>query len=83
MVNHFGRISVRAQPFTDDPVLPGKLTATGSTIGEKEIKVNASSGRAVVTVDPSDSKKRIDLTLISLLKGRTLDLKQRPEQLRS
>jgi hypothetical protein len=65
VVNHAGRISVRAQPSTDDPVLPGKLTATSNTgIGEKEIKVNASSGHATITVNASDPGKRIDLTLI-------------------
>ena len=64
VVNHYGRISVKAQPPTNDPVLPGKLTATGGPIEEKEIKVNASSGSALIAVASSDPKKRIDLTLL-------------------
>jgi VWFA-related protein len=67
VVNRFGRISARAQAPTNDPVLPGKLTATGGgSVLEKDIKINKSSGHIVVLVDPSDQKKRIDLVLILL-----------------
>lgn len=64
VVNHYGRISIRAQASTEDPVLPGKLTATGGSITEKEIKISVSSGHAVIMVAPSDPKKRVDLTLL-------------------
>src|SRR4051794_29044483 len=68
--NHNGRISARVQPSTDDPVLPGKLTATtDGRLGEKDVKVNVTPGHAVITVDSPDAKKRIDLVL--LLPART------------
>ena len=64
VINHFGRVAARAQKPTDDPVLPGKLTATGGIILEKEIKISRSSGHALVLVDSKDERKRIDLVLL-------------------
>lgn len=65
IVNHYGRVAARAQPGTDDKLVTGKLIASSPKgLSDTEIKVSISSGRVVITVEPSDKRKRVDLVLV-------------------
>lgn len=64
IVNKYGRIAVRAEANTDDKPA-GKLTASSSSgVSDSEIRLSGASGCVVITVEPSDKRKRIDLVLI-------------------
>lgn len=67
VVNHFGRVTVEAEPLAADQTVGGKLTASsagGALVAESDLKIIASSGRLSVEVAPKDPRKRIDLHFI-------------------
>lgn len=67
VVNRYGRVGAGAvAPIAPDAgsAFQPRLTASSAMgVGEREIKVTGAGGRVVITVTPSDTKKRIDLAL--------------------
>ncbi|MEO6655019.1 MAG: VWA domain-containing protein [Pyrinomonadaceae bacterium] len=62
IVNKYGRVAVKAEPAaTDKPVAP-KLTAMSPKgVSDSEITITTVEGRSVITVNPTDLRKRLDL----------------------
>lgn len=64
IVNHSGRVLARAEPAADGK-MTGSLTASSAKgVSDAEIKMTVAGGRTLITVAPSDAKKRIDLSLV-------------------
>ncbi len=65
IVNRAGRVAARAEPAGDDTPAASRLTAMSpGGISESELKISVGGGRTTITVNPSDTQKRIDLMLI-------------------
>ena len=65
IVNKYGRVAATTLAGIDDKPVDGKLTASSPKgVSNAEIKLTTASGRIVITVEPSDKRKRIDLVLI-------------------
>jgi len=65
IVNLYGRIAVKAEAAADEKAVVGRLNASlPNGVAESAIKVSGGSGRIVITVEPAEKNKRIDLTLI-------------------
>ncbi|MEJ7625059.1 MAG: VWA domain-containing protein [Pyrinomonadaceae bacterium] len=59
--NKYGRVSVRVEKSATNV---SKLIATSAAaLTESDVKVSASGSRALLTVEPSDKSRRIDITL--------------------
>ncbi len=65
VVNKYGRVAARAMAAVGDKPVEGKLTAS-SVAGalDTEVKLSAVLGHVVITVEPKDKRKRIDLVLV-------------------
>ena len=66
IVNNFGRVDVVAEkPETEESIeIKSFLTANSpKTVAESEIKISNLNNRLTIEVAPSDTKKRIDLSL--------------------
>ena len=62
IVNKYGRVAVKAEPAAADKPIASKLTAMSPKgVSEGEIKIITLDGRTVVSVNPTDKRKRIDL----------------------
>ena len=65
IVNRYGRVGARAEAAVDEKPVAGRLTAGSSRgVPETSIKLAGRSGNIIITVEPADKQKRIDLTLI-------------------
>ena len=64
VINRFGRVGARAVSATDDKPITGKLTAISAKgVSDTEIKMSTFAGHVLITVAPSDIRKRIDLVI--------------------
>jgi VWFA-related protein len=67
VVNRFGKVTISAAKAPDytstrDPVSQVRFSADGN-VYEREIKIDASSGKITVNVDPSSGTKRVNITI--------------------
>lgn len=66
IVNNYGRVDAlaRKQDAGDQTAIQSYLTANSpASISESEIKISNSNNKVVIEVAPSDTKKRVDLSL--------------------
>ncbi|MBK6749775.1 MAG: VWA domain-containing protein [Acidobacteria bacterium] len=65
VVNHFGRVTVKAMPpAKEGEIFGGKLTAVSPKgLTDNEIKFTAGKGGILIVVTPNDPKKRVDIEL--------------------
>src|SRR3954463_7059681 len=61
VVNRSGKVGIQAVADTKEKPAKPRLSATGSGLSESDLKVTGAGGRTVVTVDPKDKSKRIDI----------------------
>ena len=65
IINKYGRVAAKAEPSAGDKPVTSKLTAMSPKgVSDSEIKKTTVEGRTVITVAPTDTRKRIDLVLI-------------------
>ncbi len=65
IVNKYGRVAVRAEPAAGDKPVAAKVTASSSTgVSGGEIKLSDGTATTVISVQPVDKRKRIDLVLV-------------------
>lgn len=65
IVNRYGRVGARAEAAIDGKFVASKLTASSPKgIPDSAIKMSGGAGHIVITVDPTDKQKRIDITLV-------------------
>ena len=65
IINRYGRVGITAAAAVGDKPAGGKLTAASPKgMSDGEIKLSNASGRMVITVTPSDKRKRVDLSLV-------------------
>jgi VWFA-related protein len=65
VVNHFGRVSAKAEAADAEKPFGGLMTvALPSGVPTTAIRTTGGSGHVVVTVDPPDKKVRVDVVLI-------------------
>ena len=65
IINRYGRIGITAAAVVGNKPTAGKLTASSPKgVSDGEIKLSSANGRMVITVAPSDKRKRVDLTLV-------------------
>ena len=64
IVNNFGRVGVGAAAGVDDTPASGKLIVTSPKgVTDTEVKIVGVGGRTLITVTPSDTRKRIDIVV--------------------
>ncbi len=65
IVNKYGRVAARAVAATGDKPVEGKLTASSSAgVLDTEVKLSSGSANVIITVEPKDKRKRIDIVLV-------------------
>ncbi len=65
IVNKYGRVAARAKPAVGEKPAGTKLTASSAkAVSASEIKVSDGAASTVITVEPADKRKRIDLVLV-------------------
>ncbi|MFN0278530.1 MAG: VWA domain-containing protein [Pyrinomonadaceae bacterium] len=65
IVNNYGRVSAKAEFAADEKPFVTQLTASSlKGVPDSAVKISGGSGNIVITVEPADKQKRIDLTLI-------------------
>jgi VWFA-related protein len=65
IVNHYGRVSAKAEASSDEQPLSGLMTAKlPAGVPTSSVKSTGGAGHVVITVDPDDMKQRIDVVLI-------------------
>ncbi|MBK8464445.1 MAG: VWA domain-containing protein [Chloracidobacterium sp.] len=78
IVNRFGRVAAKAEAATDEKAAVGRLNASlPKGVAESAIKIKGGAGHIIISVEPADKQKRIDLTLVlperTKIKVETLD----------
>lgn len=65
VVNHFGRVAVKAlEPGKDGQVANGKLTAASSSgLSDNEVKMSPAKVGVLIVIAPVNAKKRVDIEL--------------------
>ena len=65
IINRYGRVGITAAIAVGDKPVAGKFTAASPKgVSDGEIKLSSANGRMVITVAPSDKRKRVDLSLV-------------------
>ena len=65
IVNRYGRVAARAEPAVGDKPVVSKFTASSAKgVSKNEIKLSEGAANVVITVEPTDKRKRVDLVLV-------------------
>ena len=65
IVNKYGRVAARAEPAVDSKSIASKFTASSAKgVSNGEVKLSEGAARIVITVEPMDKHKRVDLVIV-------------------
>ncbi len=65
IVNRFGRVAAKAQAAVDGKAVVGRLSASlPKGIAASAISIKGGEGHIIITIEPGDKQKRIDLYLV-------------------
>ncbi|CAN5493067.1 hypothetical protein BH10ACI3_BH10ACI3_23730 [soil metagenome] len=64
VINKYGRVAAKAVPAEKDKTVIAKTVASSPKgVTDREVKITSAAGHVLITVTPSDTRKRIDLVL--------------------